>query len=317
MNINKPKIVFLDASTVGRVENLSKLNGLGEYISFDYTSSEERIPRLKGCQIAITNKIIINKEVMDACPDLKLICISATGMNNVDLPYATKKGIIVKNVAGYSTESVAQTTFAMLFHLIHKLVYYDLYVKTGGYSKSRIFTHFGPEFRELSKKRFGIIGMGAIGKRVAVIAEAFGSEIVYNSTSGTNKNAGFIHLSLHELLSSSDIVTIHCPLNENTVNLLDETRLKLMKSTSILINVGRGGIINEDALAKAIDNNWIAGAALDVLAKEPIGIENPLLKLKNADKILITPHVAWTSVEARYRLIENIVSTIKDFLNNP
>jgi lactate dehydrogenase-like 2-hydroxyacid dehydrogenase len=311
-----PKIVFLDASTVGKVEMLSKLNLLGEYIAYDYTSTGERKERLRGCQIAITNKVVIDKEIIDNCRDLKLICIAATGMNNVDLEYASKKGIIVRNVAGYSTESVTQTTFAMLFHLIHKLEYYDRFVKEGEYQKSSIFTHLGPDFMELKGKRFGIIGMGAIGKRVAMIAQAFGSEIIYYSTSGTNNNAGYLLVTLNELLKTSDVVSIHCPLNEQTRNLLDEAQIRLMKSTAYLLNAGRGGIINEDALATALNNDWIKGAAVDVLVKEPINSDNPLLKIKNTDKILITPHIAWTSVEARNILIEKIVLTIRDFLES-
>jgi lactate dehydrogenase-like 2-hydroxyacid dehydrogenase len=227
---------------------------------------------------------------------------------------AAKKGIVVRNVAGYSTESVAQTTFAMLFHLLYKIGYYDHYVKGGEYSQSKIFTHFGSEFWELKNKRFGIIGMGAIGKRVASIALNFGCEIVYFSTSGSNLNAGFLHLSLIELLSTSDIVSIHCPLNENTRDLIGQTHLKLMKPSSYLLNTGRGGIINEEALAFAIDNDWIAGSAVDVLMKEPIDSNNPLLRVNKVNKLLITPHIAWTSIEARNLLIDKIVSNISDFL---
>jgi lactate dehydrogenase-like 2-hydroxyacid dehydrogenase len=312
--IQNPTIVFLDVSTVGQVGNISKLAALGKYIAYDYTLNDQRIERLKGCQVAITNKVIIDREVMDACDDLKLVCVAATGMNNIDLEYAAKKGIIVRNVAGYSTESVAQTTFAMLFYMMHKIGYYDRYVKEGEYSRSRIFTHFGSEFWELKNKRFGIIGMGAIGRRVATIAQAFGSEIGYYSTSGSNLSAGFLHLSLNELLSTSDVISIHCPLNEKTKDLLGLVQLKLLKRSCYLLNIGRGGIINEEALAIAIDNDWIAGAALDVLNKEPIDSNNPLLKVKKLDKLLITPHIAWASIEARNLLIDKIESNINDFL---
>jgi lactate dehydrogenase-like 2-hydroxyacid dehydrogenase len=316
MKISKPKIVFLDSSTVGKVENLSKLAGIGEYTAYDYTLPEQRIERLKDCQIVITNKVVIDKEVMDTCPDLKLICIAATGMNNVDLEYAALKDIVVKNVAGYSTDSVVQSTFAMLLSLMHSVAFYDNYVKSGDYAQSRIFTHLGPAFWELKNKRFGIIGLGTIGKRVAAIARAFGAEVVYYSTSGKNLDAGFLHLSLAELLCTSDVLSIHCPLNDKTTNLIGAEQLKLMKPTCYLLNMGRGGIINEEALAEAIDKDWIAGAAIDVLMQEPIRNNNVLLNIKKKDKILITPHIAWTSIESRNLLINKIISNIIDFLEN-
>jgi lactate dehydrogenase-like 2-hydroxyacid dehydrogenase len=314
MKIANPTIVFLDVSTVGELENLINLAQLGNYTSYEYTLPHQRFDRLKDCQIVITNKVIIDKEIIDSCPSLQLICIAATGMNNVDCDYARKKGLVVKNVAGYSTESVAQSTFSMLLYLIHQTGYYDRYVKSGDYSISKIFTHFGPAFRELNNKRFGIIGLGTIGKRVATIAQAFGAEVAYYSTSGMNLDTGFKHLPLSELLSTSDIVSVHCPLNENTTNLIDEVQLKLMKPTSYLINTGRGGIVNEKALADAIDNGLISGAAIDVLTKEPIDKENPLCKVRNKDRLLITPHIAWTSLEARTLLVERIISNIREFL---
>ncbi len=316
MKMVNPNIVFLDISTIGKIDNIDKLAALGNFVSYEYTQPDQKIERLKDCQIVITNKVIIDKELIDACPSLKLVCIAATGMNNVDLNYAGQKGIIVKNVAGYSTESVAQSTFAMLFYLIHQTGHYDQYVKSGEYAQSNIFTHIGPAFRELNNKRFGIIGLGSIGKRVATIAHAFGAEIIYYSTSGRNLNTDYQQVDLNELLSSSDVVSIHCPLNEQTLNLLGEEQLKSMKPLAYLINVGRGGIVNEKALAVAIDDGWIAGAAIDVLTKEPIEKENPLNKIKRKDKLLITPHIAWTSIEARSLLIERIILNIQDFLDS-
>jgi glycerate dehydrogenase len=314
MGNRKPKIVFLDASTVGKVDNLSKLTEIGEYTSYDQTLADQRIERLKGCQVAITNKVNFDREVMDNCPDLKLICIAATGMNNIDLDYAKIKGIEVKNVAGYSTESVAQSTFAMLFYLLHGTAYYDQYVKSGEYEKSEIFTHYGPIFWELNGKRFGIIGLGNIGKRVAEIAKAFGAEVVFYSTSGKNWNNTYKHLLLEELLETSDVVSIHCPLNDRTKNLIDKARLKLMNPSAFLLNTGRGGIVNEEALSLAIDNDWIAGAGIDVLTHEPIDMDNPLRKIKKSEKLLITPHIAWASKEARTLLIDRIVENIITFL---
>ncbi len=308
------KIVFLDASTLGHVKSIENIAKLGHYTSYEFTSPLERIERLKGHQIAITNKVIIDKEVMDACPKLKLVCISATGMNNVDLDYARLKGIEVKNVAGYSTESVAQMTFSMLFYLLTKTAYFDAYVKSGNYSTSAIFTHHGRSFWELKGKQFGIIGMGTIGKRVAEIASVFGARVVYYSTSGKNINGPYPHLAFDEILQSSDVISIHCPLNENTLNLFDYPQFQKMKSTAILLNAGRGKIINEADLARALNENLLAGAGLDVLEFEPIKADNPLLHLNNPEKILIAPHIAWISEESREELVGGIVKNIVNWI---
>jgi len=311
--MKKPvKIVFLDTSTVGDVDNLEMIQSLGEYTGYEMTAPAQRVERIRGHHIVITNKVVIDREVMDSCPELELICIVATGMNNVDLEYAAQKGIIVKNVAGYSTESVTQCTFSMLLFLLNSSAYYDDYVKSGKYAASPVFTHLGREFWELKNKIFGIIGMGTIGRRVAQVAEAFGARVVYYSTSGKNLNVeGCRHLELSELLRASDVVSIHCPLNEQTKNLLTESRLRMMKPTAYLLNMGRGGIVNEEDLARALDENWIAGAALDVLTTEPISAESPFLKVRNKHKLFITPHIAWASREARGLLIERTAANIR------
>ena len=313
---NKPNIVFLDASSIGEVKAIEKIAALGNYKSYPLTSPDERIPRIKGNAIIITNKVMIDREIMDACPELKLICISATGMNNVDLEYAKEKGIEVKNVAGYSTESVAQTTFSMLFYLLNKLSYYDKYVKSGEYSKSPIFTHHGRTFWELKGKQFGIIGLGTIGKRVAEIASVFGAKVVYYSTSGKNTLSPFIHLPFDQIIKTSDILSVHCPLNKNTENLIAYEQFKAMKPSAILINAGRGKIVNEADLARALNENLITAAGLDVLEKEPIASDNPLLKINNPVKLLITPHIAWISVEAREKLVENIAENISGWISD-
>jgi lactate dehydrogenase-like 2-hydroxyacid dehydrogenase len=310
------KIVFLDSSTLGDTSNIDQIRELGEYIAYDFTEPEQTIERIHDCQIVITNKVVIDKMVMDACTDLRLICVAATGMNNIDLEYAAIKGIQVKNVAGYSTESVAQFTFALLFHLIHKLSYYDNYVKSEQYSNSHIFTHHRTPFFELKGKQFGIIGLGAIGSRVAAIADSFDARVVYYSTSGKNNNNHYRRISLSELVSTSDIITIHCPLNEQTLNLIGKEQFKLTKPNAIIINVSRGGIINESDLAMAIDSRLISGAALDVYRVEPIQIENPLLQIKRKEHILVTPHIAWTSVESRILLVEKIAENIKSYISS-
>jgi glycerate dehydrogenase len=306
------KIVFLDTETIGPVKALKELEKLGTLTTYAVTSTKERFIRIADNEVVITNKVIIDREVMDSCPAIKLVCVAATGINNVDLKYAAEKGIIVKNVAGYSTESVAQHTFSLLFYLLNMLADYDHYVKSGAYIKSPVFTHLGQNWRELNGKVFGIIGMGTIGKCVAEIARAFGARVNYFSTSGNNRNAGYEHKNLDELLKISDVVSIHCPLNELTKNLIGLDELKRMKPDAVLLNTGRGGIVDEYALAEAIDKDWIGGAGVDVFSQEPMNEDNPLLRIKNKDKLVLTPHIAWTSVEAREKLIDGVIKNIRE-----
>jgi glycerate dehydrogenase len=306
-------IVFLDAKTVGEVPNFGLLDKHGKLEIFETTSPEMVIERSKNKDVIITNKVIIDKEIMDRLPSLKLICVAATGTNNIDLEHAKKKGIQLKNVAGYSTDSVAQVTFAMLFHLISHLSYYDAYVKSGDYSRSDIFSHFGKPFRELKGKVMGIIGLGTIGKKVARIAQSFGMEVIFYSTSGRNNNIDYKRYDLNTMLSTSDVVSIHAPLTEQTKDLINYEKLKLMRSGSILLNTGRGGIINEADLARVLSENIIGAAGIDVYVKEPIHPDNPLLKIKDKEKLLLTPHIAWASNEARQRLIEALAKNIEEF----
>ncbi len=309
------KIVFLDAKTLGNINIIGRLSTLGELINYDVTSAEQTIKRINGADIVITNKVVIDKKVIDACPSLKLICIAATGMNNVDLSYAAEKGIEVKNVSGYSTESVVQSTFALLLYLANNVRYYDDYTKMGDYTRSDIFTHFGRPFYELAGKQYGIIGLGNIGRRVAQVALAFGANVVYYSTTGKNLNNPYKHLTLGELLSTSDVVSVHCPLTNATKNMIDYNQIKLMKPSSYLINVSRGGIINEQGLARALNEGLIAGAGLDVLEKEPPEADNPLFNLKHPERLIVTPHLAWASIESRERLMEGIIKNILAFIN--
>ncbi|MBN2481169.1 MAG: D-2-hydroxyacid dehydrogenase [Bacteroidales bacterium] len=315
--MKKPDIVFLDTETIGEVEQLQHLKNMGNLTVYKTTAHDQRIRHIGSHDVVITNKVMIDRQVMDACPCMKLVCIAATGMNNVDLDYASAKGIQVRNVAGYSTESVVQHTFALLFHLMNRLDYYDHYVKSGLYARSGMFTHHGRSFHELSGKIMGIIGLGTIGKRVAEIAACFGARPVYFSTTGNNLDQPFEHVSLEELLTLSDVVSIHCPLTEKTRNLLDHEQLKLMKKDAVLINTGRGGIVNETALTRAIDNNLLGGAGLDVLTREPPDADNPLLHVRQKEKLIITPHIAWAAVESRSRLAEGIIENIREFLAHP
>jgi lactate dehydrogenase-like 2-hydroxyacid dehydrogenase len=312
--MKRPGIVFLDADTLGPIKGFYKLTQLGNLTVYPATSPDQRIDRIHGKDIVITNKVVIDQPVMDACPTLKLICIAATGMNNVDLDYATLKGVAVKNVAGYSTESVVQHTFSMLLYLMGSTRYYDEYVKQGDYSKNHLFTHHGRSFQELAGKKFGIIGMGTIGKRIAEVAQAFRSEVCYYSTSQKNLDAGFKHVPLSALLTECDIVSIHCPLNESIRDLIGYEQFRIMKKEALIINAGRGGIINESDLACALNEDLIAGAALDVLVKEPPETSNPLMHITRPERLLITPHIAWASVESRERLMDGIAENITGFL---
>ena len=306
------KIVILDRATLGFDIDVSIFEKYGEVTSYDVTKKEKTKERIKDADIVLTNKVVIGKDEMDDS-SVKLICITATGTNNVDLVYAKEKDIEVKNVAGYSTSSVVQVAFSMIFYFVQKLNYYKSYVDEGKWQKSKIFTHIDEPFYELDKKRVGVIGLGEIGRNLAKKAQAFDCEVVYFSTSGKNSNSEYKQVSLDELLKTSDIISIHAPLNENTKDLLNYENMKNIKKGAILLNLGRGGIINENDLAKLIDEKEIY-CGIDVVNKEPIEESNPLLKVKNKDRLLLTPHIGWASIEARTRLVEMVAQNIEDFI---
>lgn len=308
-------IVLLDADTLGADVNLEEFKNFGKFTIFGKTLKNETSQRIKDANIVITNKVVIDKDNMDKSPNLKLICIAATGMNNVDLEYAKLKGIEVKNVAGYSTQSVAQYTLMQGLNLLGRSGFYDKYVKSGEWSRSPIFVNLDRPFHDIEGKRWGIIGLGAIGREVALLASAFKCEVCYHSTSGKNTNQPYLHVSLNELLSSCDIISIHAPLNDVTNNLINTNELEKMKQDGILINVARGGIVNENALVKAINDEKIY-ACVDVLTSEPMVQDSPYLHVKKEERILLSPHIAWASVEARERLLEGIIQNIKTFLKD-
>lgn len=308
------KIVILDGKTLGDI-SIEKLNEIGEVQYYEATDESQVVERIKDANIILTNKVVLNRNNMKDAKNLEFIAEIATGFNNIDIDYAKEHKIGVANVAGYSTNAVVQHTFASALGLLDQVVYYDRYVKEGEYSKSGSFTCLNKPYYEIENKVWGIIGLGAIGKRVGKIAEAFGAEVIYYSTSGKNSSTEFKKVSFEELLEKSDIISIHAPLNENTKGLINYEALIKMKSSAILVNMGRGPIVVEKDLARAIEEEQIRGAALDVYETEPVGEDNILLSIKNKDKLLLSPHIAWASIEARERLFNEVVENIKAFYN--
>ena len=309
------KILMLDTITYGDDISLDKFKTLGEVITYRTSTQEEALQRIKEIQpdVVVTNKVVITKELFEASPNIKMVAETATGYNNIDIEYAKAHQIRVANVAGYSTESVVQHTFALLFYVYEKLRYYDEYVKSGEYVKSPCFTHFDKVFNELSGKTWGIAGLGSIGRRVADVAKAFGCRVVYFSASGHTYDTEFKRVSFDELLENSDIISIHAPLNDKTNNLFDDAAFAKMKKTAIFLNLGRGPIVVEQDLCEALENGEIVAAGLDVLCEEPMSETNPLVKIKDSRKLIITPHIAWAAKETRFRVVDEVVKNIQRF----
>lgn len=308
------KLVFLDTKTIGEDIDLSAYDALGEVVKYGFSTLEEIPERVKDADVLIVNKIAINEQTIGNAKNLKLVCVTATGTNNLDKEYLKKCGIAWRNVAGYSTESVTQHTFALLFYLLEKIRYYDDYVKDEKYINDTVFTHFAEHFNEVNGKTWGIIGLGTIGRRVADIAKAFGARVIYYSASGSPAQEGYEQVDFETLLTTSDIVSVHAPLNEYTKDLMDREAFAKMKKTAIFLNLGRGPIVVEQDLYEALETGEIAAAGLDVLCEEPMSETNPLAKIKDSKKLIITPHIAWASVEARNRLMQIIVEQIREFL---
>ena len=308
------KLVFLDTKTIGEDIDLSAYDALGEVVKYGFSTLEESPARVKDADVLIVNKIVINEQTIGTAKNLKLVCVTATGTNNLDKEYLKKRGIAWRNVAGYSTESVTQHTFALLFYLLEKIRYYDDYVKDEKYINDTVFTHFAEHFNEVNGKTWGIIGLGTIGRRVADIAKAFGARVIYYSASGSPAQEGYEQVDFETLLTTSDIVSVHAPLNEYTKDLMDREAFAKMKKTAIFLNLGRGPIVVEQDLYEALETGEIAAAGLDVLCEEPMSETNPLAKIKDSKKLIITPHIAWASVEARNRLMQIIAGQIREFL---
>lgn len=310
------KIVFLDAQTLGSDISLAPVSDLGDYVSYPFTKPEDVLSRIAGFDVVITNKVWMGKEQIDASPALKLICVAATGTNNVDTAYAASKGIPVRNAVNYSTESVTQVTWMHILNLVGKARYFDDYVKDGSYSTSGCFTNATVPFFELRGKTYGTVGLGNIGSRVAGVAEAFGMRVLYYPTSGKPHSDRYeADTDLDSFLSRCDVVSVHCPLNERTNGLIGYGQLARMKRSAVIVNMGRGGIVVEADLARALDEGLIAGAATDVFTKEPLPSGHPYLKMQHPERLLLTPHIGWASREARICLVDKIAANIKDIFN--
>lgn len=307
------RMVFLDAGTMGPV-SLDPIAALGELILYSVSTHEESCLRVADADVILTNKAPVDDAVMAAAPKLKLVCVAATGLNHIDLEAADRRGVAVRNVAGYSTESVVQLTFTHILSLFCRPAFYDAEVKDFTYSRSGIPNDVREPFHELFGKTIGIIGMGNIGQRVAQIASAFGMRPVYFSTSGTSHCKDWPSLCLDELMAEADIVSVHCPLNERTRSLIGARELAMMKPSAYLVNLGRGAVVDEVALAEAVDKGLIAGAALDVFSTEPLPEDHPLLHTSHPENLRFTPHIAWASHESLDRLVQRMADNIRSVL---
>lgn len=306
-----PNIVFLDEYSLGGAD-LAAIRALGSYTGYDTTPREEVLDRCREADVVITNKVVFRRETLQQLPRLRLICVAATGMNHIDLDAAAELGIAVKNAVGYSTHAVTETTIGTAIGLRRQVVYYDRYVKTE-YAGAALQYHFGHATHQLYGSNWGIIGLGNIGHSVARVAQALGCEIAYTSVSGVMREEPYPEKPLDELLAWADVVSIHAPLTDKTRGLIGARELALMKSSAILINVARGGIVDEAALAAALDKGQLAGAGLDVFAHEPLEPGNPLLSVKDPDRLLLSPHNAWSPAEAIRILVDCIAKNIRDF----
>ena len=309
------KIAILEADALGDDIDLSIFKELGEVQVYGASDASDASEKLEDADIAVINRVPMNAQTLKDAKNLKLITITGTGFNMIDKAYIESRGIVAANVRGYSTDSVAQHTFALALYLIDQIDHFNCFVKSGRYIKEDIFRNFPQKTFELTGKTWGIIGMGAIGRKVAQIAEVFGCRVIYYSTSGKNTEQQYANVSLDELLAKSDIVSVHAPLNEATEQLLDMECFRKMKRSAILINVARGRIIKEEELAEALQQGVIAGAGLDVFVSEPMKEGNSLLALQENGKLVLTPHIAWATKEARQRVVEEVYRNIRSFLD--
>ena len=291
--------------------SLEEIASLGEFVSYPSSTAQEARERVKDADVALLNKVIVDQAFLDAAPKLKLVCEAGTGINNIDVKLCEQRGVIVRNVAGYSTDSVAQTAWMHILNLAGRAFHYQDFVVSGEYSKNPVHVDYRHPFVELAGKTLGIVGMGAIGQKVAAIARAFGMEVIYFSTSGTGHCKDYPCVGLEELLTRSDVISIHAPYNERTAGLIGYEQLRQMKRSAYLVNTGRGGIAVEADLARALDEGLLAGVALDVYVQEPLPLSSPLMHLVHPERLIFSPHIAWYSREARARLAHEMAENIK------
>lgn len=308
------KIVILDGYTANPGDlSWKELENLGTLTVYDRTKPEETVARAADAEIILTNKVIISREVMAQLPQLKYIGVLATGYNVVDIEVAHERGIIVTNVPAYSTESVAQMVFAHLLTVTNRTEHYAIQNRKGRWTSNSDFCYWDFPHMELAGKTFGIVGLGNIGRRVAEIALAFGMQVkALTSKSANTLSTGIKKADLEELLATSDVISLHCPLTDTTRHLINRETLQHMKPSAILINTGRGPLVDDQAVASALAEGQLAAFCADVLTEEPPQADNPLLSQPNA---FITPHIAWATEEARSRLLQVAISNVEAFLN--
>lgn len=312
---NRLHIVILERNSVGTEVDVSCFEKLGKVTCYPNTVTPEQVrERTRDADIVIANKAPLREDTLEASPGVKLICEFATGFDNCDLAYCSSRGIRVTNVVDYSTAMVAQHTFTLALALTQKLAYYDAYVKSGAYSAQDRFSHFDRSFSELSGMTWGIVGMGNIGRRVARIAEAFGCHVIFYSITGKSAVKEYEQVDKETLLARSDVLSLHCPLSELSRNFIDRDALRKMKKTAVLINVARGPVVNNPDLYEALMEGDIMAAGLDVLEREPLELSNPLSRIQDSNKLIITPHLAWGSVEARTRCVQEAFQNAEAFL---
>ncbi|MCX4338943.1 MAG: D-2-hydroxyacid dehydrogenase [Lachnospiraceae bacterium] len=309
------KLVVLERNSVGTDVDVSCFERFGEVEYYPNTVAENTAERVKEADIIISNKAPMNESTLKDAPNVKLICLFATGFDCVDLAYCKSRGIKVANVVNYSTAAVVQHTILLALALEEKLAFYDDYVKSGAYAAQDRFSNFDRTFGELDGKTWGIVGMGNIGRRVAKVAQALGCNVIFYSASGKSSCTEYERVEFEELLAQSDILSLHCPLSDRTKGLMNREAFSKMKQTAILVNVARGPVVDTRALYEALTTGQIAAAGLDVLENEPIAKDDPLGSITDSTKLIITPHMAWASKEARERLVGEVMENMQAFLN--
>lgn len=308
------KIVILERNSVGCDVSVDAINTYGDVTVYANTTKDNVAERVKEAEIIVANKAPLNEETLKDAGNVRLICEFATGYDNVDLGYCKSRGIKVANVVNYSTDAVAQHTFALCLYVLEKLHHYDHYVKDGAYAAQDRFSNFDIPYTELAGKTWGIIGMGNIGRKVAEIAKAFGCRVIFYSVTGKSSCTDYERVDFDRLLAESDYLSLHCPLSDITRNLINLDALKKMKKTAILINVARGPVVNDADLYTALTENLIYGAGLDVTGTEPMKDSNPLSRFTDSSRLIITPHMAWASIEARTRCVSETCKNIEAFI---